>query len=62
MACLPLIAAGDVFTAIRGNDITRLKALTPAELAERDKSGVSPLLYGSALGSFEGRRILAKNI
>ncbi len=44
MACLPLIAAGVVFAAIRGNDITRLKALTPAELPERDKSGVTPVV------------------
>ena len=44
IACLPLIAVDDVFAAIRGNDITRLKALTPAELPERDKSGVTPVV------------------
>ena len=55
---MPLTAA-DVFAAIRGNDLTRLQALTPAELAQRDKSGVTPLQYASAMGSLERMRILA---
>jgi len=58
LACLPLTAAADVFAAIRGNDLARLKALSPAELTQRDKSGVTPLLYASAMGSPEGMKIL----
>jgi len=57
LVCAPLIAA-DVFTAIRDNDLTRLRTLTPAETAVRDRSGVTPLLYASAMGSLAGMEIL----
>lgn len=57
-SCLPLVAAGDVFHAIRENDLARLRALTPDDLSAREKNGVTPLLYASAMGSLEGMKLL----
>ncbi|MBI2686135.1 MAG: ankyrin repeat domain-containing protein [Acidobacteria bacterium] len=52
--------AADIFAAIRSNDLARLRAVTAAELALRDKSGVTPLLYSAAMGSLDGLKTLVE--
>jgi len=52
---LPLCSRADIFQSIRANDITILQT---ADLTIRDKNGVTPLLYASALGSIESMQLL----
>lgn len=52
--CVPLLA-GDVFTAIRENDLAGVRA---GDVAARDRNGVTPLQYASAMGSLEAMKIL----
>lgn len=58
LLCLAVIAVplfADVFQDIRGNSIS---ALQSADVNLRDKNGVTPLLYASALGSIEAMQLL----
>jgi ankyrin repeat protein len=50
----------DLFRAIRGNDLTRLRELIrdPAAIQAVDDKGISPLLYASAFGSVDAMRML----
>lgn len=63
---LPLFgeaAAVDVFAAIRDDDRMKIKefAGANANLAMRDRNGVTPLLYASAMGSVEAMKLLIQS-
>ncbi len=53
-------ATGDVYTAIRTNDLARLKALvsTRADANVKDEGGETPLTYAASAGSLEAMKYL----
>ena len=50
----------DVYAAVRGNDLARLKALvgSSADANAKDEQGDSPLLYSAAVGSVDAMQYL----
>ncbi len=58
VSCFPVFSGPDVFGAIRANDLSVLRSLGAGEVEVRDRNGVTPLLYASAMGSLEGMQIL----